>query len=288
MNAPATVKPLYASPDRYGKTLVDEFDVTWTTSYIDRGSPVGPALKGPSLDGYRFPDPRESYRFEGLEDWCDENSNHYRIVWVGDLWERATFMRGMEQLLLDVELYPRFVEDLLEGITEYILGTMDILFENCRFEAIAVSDDYGTQKDLIISPGSWRRFVKPRLCRIYAAAKGKGISVFHHSCGNITSIVPDLIELGLDILHPVQSEAMDLGMLKGEFGDDLTFCGGLGTQMLLPRGSPCDVRDEVRRLQSEMGRGGGYILEPGITVQADVPLDAVLAMIEEAMGAGDS
>ncbi len=283
MNAPISIKPLYASPDRYGETIEDEFGVVWSTSHIDRGSPIGPCLREPTLSGYRFPDPSEGYRFEGLEEWCSANEGHYRILWVGDLWERATFMRGMEELLVDIELHPSFVDALLVGIGNYIVGTLDVLLERFSFEAIALSDDYGTQKDLIISPESWRRLVKPRLREIYDHAKSSGRDVFHHSCGNVTSVIPDLIDLGLDILHPIQPEAMDILALKHSYGKSLTFCGGLGTQDILPYGDPREVRDEVKRLKQEMGHCGGYILEPGITLQADVPLQNLLAMIEEAM-----
>ena len=283
MNAPNSIKPLYASPDSYGDTIEDEFGVIWSTSYIDRGAPIGPCLREPTLAGYRFPDPSEEYRFEGLKEWSAENSDQYRILWVGDLWERATFMRGMEDLLIDVTRNSAFVSALLGSIGDYSLGTMELLFERCEFEAIALSDDYGTQKDLIISPESWRRFVKPSLRAIYDLAKRKGKAVFHHSCGNVSAVIPDLIDLGLDILHPIQPETMDILALKRSYGKDLTFCGGLGTQNTLPHGNPCEVRDEVKRLKEEMGRGGGYILEPGITLQADVPLPNLLAMIEEAL-----
>ena len=282
MNAPASIKPLYADPGTFGETARDEFGVVWTTSRVDRGAPVGPCLADATLDGYRFPDPAQEHRFAGLGDWCKANHERYTILWVGDLWERASFMRGMEGLLLDVALHPRFVRRLLEGIAAYILETMRILFERFAFDGIAVSDDYGGQAGMTISPESWRSLVKPFLGEIYAVARRGGRTVFHHSCGHILPIIPDLIEMGLDILHPIQPEAMDVLALKREFGRDLTFCGGLGTQSLLPRGDPNEVRQEVRRLKRELGRGGGYILEPGITVQADVPLPNLLAMIEEA------
>jgi hypothetical protein len=93
---------------------------------------------------------------------------------------------------------------------------------------------------------------------------------------------PLMLDLGLDILHPIQPEAMDIYKLKREYGKALTFCGGIRTQDLLPRGTAGEVRDEIRRLKEYMGRGGGYILEPGITLQADVPLENLVAMIEEA------
>ena len=93
-------------------------------------------------------------------------------------------------------------------------------------------------------------------------------------------MVPDWVELGLDILHPIQPEALDILELKRTFGDELTFCGGMGTQRLLVNAAPEGIREEVRRLKREMGRGGDYILEPGITIQADVPLENILVMIE--------
>lgn len=284
MTAPVTIKPLYASPETYGDTITDEFGVTWTTSEIDRGSPVGPCLREPDLSKYTFPDPSVRYRFETLGKWCEANAEHFTIIWVGDLWERATFMRGMENLLLDVVLHPKFVEDLLRGLTDYVLETMRILFERFRFDCVALSDDYGTQKALVMSPEHWRKFLKPRLAEIYGLAGKHGRTVFHHSCGNNTAIIGDFIDVGLDILHPIQPEAMDIVALKREYGKELSFCGGVRTQDLLPRGTPEEVRAEVRRLKHEMGRGGGYILEPGITVQADVPVENIAAMIDEARG----
>jgi uroporphyrinogen decarboxylase len=282
MNGTKSVKPLYAAPAEYGLEITDEFGVTWTTSDIDRGSPIGPCLPEPDLAGYRFPDPSAAYRFEHLADWTAANAEHYTFLWVGDLWERATFMRGMEPLLLDLTLHPRFVEALLRGLTDHILRTMEILFSRFTFDGVALSDDYGTQRGLLMSPAHWRRFVKPRVAEIYGLAKRNGRTVFHHSCGHIVPIIGDLIDLGLDILHPIQPEAMDIVQLKRDFGPHLTFCGGIRTQDLLPHGTPQQIRDEVRRLKDVMGQGGGYILEPGITLQDDVPLANLLAMIEAA------
>jgi len=287
-----SVKPQYASPAHFGPTVVDEFGVVWSTNEIDRGSPViadeasadgaSAALPAPELRGYRFPDPAAEYRFEHLGQWCTANRSHFTIIWVGDLWERATFMRGMENLLLDVAINPAFVRELLRRLADYILQTMEILFARFEFDAIALSDDYGTQRSMLISPACWRALIRPLLFEIFSAAKRRGRFTFLHSCGNVEPIIPDLMDLGLDILHPIQPEAMDILALKRQFGRDLTFCGGLRTQDLLPRGTPDQIRDEVRRLKQTMGAGGGYILEPGITVQADVPLENMLAMIDEA------
>jgi hypothetical protein len=149
MSVPSSIKPLYAEPDTYGPIIKDEFGVMWTTSYIDRGAPIGPCLRKPDLTHYRFPDAHREYRFSGLPQWCEENSLHYTIIWVGDLWERATFMCSMEKLLTYVVTDDSFVEALLHGITDYILQTMDIVFERCKFDGIALSDDYGAQNAIL-------------------------------------------------------------------------------------------------------------------------------------------
>jgi uroporphyrinogen decarboxylase len=282
MTGTSSPKPLYASPAQYGPRITDEFGVTWTTSDIDRGSPIGPCLPEADLSGYRFPDPSAGERFAHLAEWCTANAGHFTFVWVGDLWERATFMRGMEPLLLDLSLHPRFVEALLRGLADYILKTMDILFSRFEFDGVALSDDYGTQRGMLMSPAHWRRYLKPLVAEIYQLAKRHGRKIFHHSCGNIVPIVGDLIDAGLDVLHPIQPEAMDIAELKRKFGARLTLCGGIRTQDLLPHGTPQEVRSEVQRTRDVMGKGGGYILEPGITLQADVPLANLLALIEQA------
>jgi len=282
-SAPRSVKPLYGTPGDPLREICDEFGVAWCMSDMDRGTPVGPPLAEPDLAGYRFPDAAAPWRYEGFAEWCARNSAHYTVVWVGDLWERATFMRGMENTLTDLALHPKFVRALLRGLTDFILETMENLFATASFDAVALSDDYGTQRGMIMSPRDWRRFIRPRLAEIYDLAKRHGRTVFHHSCGNIRPIIGDMIDVGLDILHPIQPEAMDVFRLKREFGRHLTFCGGVRTQDLLPTGTPEEVRREVRTLKRVMGEGGGYILEPGITLQADVPTENMVAMIEEAL-----
>lgn len=281
MSGAKSAKPLYADPARFGPTLADEFGVIWTTSTEDRGVPIGPCLSEADLRGYKFPDPSAAYRFEDVGAWCERNRDHFTIFWVGDLWERATFMRGMENALMDVALAPAFVEELLERIAQYIMDTMTILFERFRFDGIAVSDDYGSQKSLAISPADWRRLIKPPLAKIYALAKRNGRTVFHHTCGHVEPIVGDMIEIGLDILHPIQPEANDIDRLKREFGRFVTLCGGIRTQDLMTWGTPRDIRDEIRSLKKTMGQGGGYILEPGITLQGDVPIENLAAMVDE-------
>jgi len=276
-----SIKPIYADPDEHGPVIRDEFGVIWSTNKIDRGAPIGPCLSNPSLTDYVFPDPKEEYRYEGIGNWCNHNAHHFTLIWVGDLWERATFMRGMNDLLLDTAVNINFVEVLIKRIADYIMQTMKILFERFKFDCIALSDDYGSQKTMLMSPRTWRNLVKPCLSDIFRLAKENSRYIFLHSCGNIEPIIPDLIDIGLDILHPVQPEAMDPFEIKKKYGDDLTFCGGIGTQRLLPYGTTDEIRRKIRELKDIMGQGGGYIIEPGITIQSDVPLANVIAMIDE-------
>ena len=183
---------------------------------------------------------------------------------------------------MDVATDRNFVKKLMRGIADYYIETMKIIDDRFDFECFGISDDYGTQKDLMISPKDWRDIVKPFLAEIGDYAKGSGKDLMLHSCGNISSIIGDLIDVGIDIIHPIQPEVMDIYNLKKEFGKYVTFQGGLNTQELLPFGSPDEIKKEIVKLKREIGKNGGYILEPGITVQGDIPLENMISMIEEA------
>ncbi|NQT82233.1 hypothetical protein HQ563_04375 [bacterium] len=274
-------KPLYADPQVYGETITDQFGVVWSTSRIDRGSPIGPPLKEADLSRYSFPSPDDPKRFAGLDQEVARRRDRFLIAVIGDLWERAGFMRGLGNLCVDVLENPKFVEELLEAMKEYVIRTLEHLVRY-KPDGVFLSDDYGTQSGLMIAPRHWQRLVKPRLKEIYLAAKRRGLVVMHHTCGDVVEIVPDLIEIGLDILHPIQPETMDIFALKRDFGKDLTFCGGIGTQHLLPKGTPSEIRETVRKTMDVMAQGGGYVLEPGITLQDDVPIENMVAVIEAA------
>ena len=278
---PNSKKPLYADPGIYGSRLKDEFGVTWVLSEHDRGVPI-PCLHEADLSDYRFPNAVDAYRFSDLASWNTENVEYYRTNWVGDLWERACFMRGLENILADIFIHKKFVHELMRGITDYILVTMDIMAKDDNFECFGLSDDYGMQRSLLMSPETWRTMVKPYVKEIFDFAKKCNRDMLLHSCGNLHEIIGDLVDMGLDILHPIQPEAMDIYRLKSEYGRHITFQGGMRTQDLLPHGKTVEIREEVKKLKERMGKDGGYILEPGITVQGDVPLQNLIAMIEEA------
>ena len=274
-------KPLYASPEEYGPRITDEFGVTWSASDRDRGAPIGHPLAQGTFDGYVFPDPHRAQRWETVAEAAEQYADQFRLGVIGDLWERACFMCGIENLLIYLSIAPAFVHELLDRLCDYNVATLEGL-ATFKPDGVFISDDYGFQDRLMVAPATWRTFVGPRLARMLEAAQRHGLVSMLHSCGHVSPIVPDLIDMGLDILHPIQPEAMDVFDLKREFGTDITFCGGISTQQTLNRGTPEEVREEVLLKAEQLGRGGGYILEPGITIQADVPVENMVALIQAA------
>ena len=274
-------KPLYASPEQYGPSVTDQFGVVWSTSNLDRGYPIHHPLTEPTLSSYELPDPWAPERWASVPERAQKYPHQFRLAVVGDLWERAHFMRGLDNLLMDLHTDPNFVHDLLGRICDYNLATLQGMVP-FQPDGVFISDDYGLQRRLMMSPSHWRKFIKSHLARLFAAARKHDLVTMLHSCGDLSAIIPDLIEIGLDILHPIQPEAMDVFALKRQYGRHITFCGGISTQCTLPYGTPVDVNREVNTKAAELGKGGGYILEPGITLQADVPLANLVALVEAA------
>jgi uroporphyrinogen decarboxylase len=185
----------------------------------------------------------------------------------------------MEELLVDMIEAPTWVERLMDAITDYQLAVLDGALKY-NLDGILFGDDWGQQSGLIFSPRLWRRFIKPRLARMFAKVKAAGKAVFLHSCGKIQTLFPDLIEIGLDVFNPFQPEVMDVTEVKKQYGRNLCFYGGVSIQRLLPYGTPEEIRSEVRRLMKEIGQDGGYIVAPSHAMPPDIPLENILAFIE--------
>jgi uroporphyrinogen decarboxylase len=267
---------------RIGSDLIeDEYGVIWKNLPENRGYVEHRPLIKPDLSGYEFPDPYASGRFDGVQERMEAHKDMFHLAWTGDLFERAHFMRGLTDLLMDLHLNPQFVHDLLDNILVFLMGNVDQL-AGIGVDGIFLSDDYGNQSSLLMSPDHWRGFIKPRLKDLFAKIKSKGLFTFLHSCGNVSEIIPDLIEIGLDVLHPIQPEAMDIYSLKAKFGGKIVFYGGISTQRTLPRHDPEEVKKEVIKTTEIMSEGGGYILAPGITLQKDIPLENILAFVQVA------
>jgi uroporphyrinogen decarboxylase len=197
------------------------------------------------------------------------------------LFELAWEMRGLDGLLMDFMANKAFAEYLLDRITS-IRCDMAARYAKAGVDILRLGDDFGTQHSLIMSPAMFREMLKPRLAAIIAAAKEQNpdILIFFHSDGSITPLIEDLIEIGVDVLNPVQPECIDLVDVKKKFGDRLSFWGGVGTQTTMPFGSPQEVKQAVKRVIEILGSGGGAVLAPTHALQPDVPWENVVAFFE--------
>ena len=153
-----------------------------------------------------------------------------------------------------------------------------------QIDIIGSGGDIGTQRGMMLSPDLWRKHIKPYSKQLIRTFKDMGLTTFYHSCGSIVPVIDDFIEMGLDILDPIQPLAagMSAEELKPRFGDRLTFHGGIDEQELLPRSTPAEVCSEVRRLIQILGKGGGYIACSAHAIQPDTPVENIVALYEAA------
>jgi len=259
----------------------DEWGVVWNqTVDKDIGVPEDYVLKHRSLDGCVLPDPLDPRRYAGLPAFIEANRDRFRVISVGfSLFERAWALRSMTELMVDMLQAPDFVDGLLDAIMQYQLAVINEMLKY-DVDAVMFGDDWGQQSGLLFGPHLWRRFIKPRVARMYGAVKQAGKAVFIHCCGKVQSLFPDLIEVGLDVFNPFQPEVMDPYGIKRQFGHALTFYGGMSVQKLLPFGTPHEIRDETRRLMDEVGRDGGFIIAPSHDMPGDIPIENMIAFIE--------
>ncbi|HVP18103.1 MAG TPA: uroporphyrinogen decarboxylase family protein [Spirochaetia bacterium] len=197
---------------------------------------------------------------------------------------------GIEGTLVRMHLEPRVIEAALRRLEDFLLGFFSRMLAKAGHAADLVyfGDDFSTQKGLMISPEQWRRFLLPTYRRLFSLIKGHGKYVWFHSCGSFHEVMGDLIDAGMDVWETVQVQAAgnDPRELKRKYGGNITFYGGISTQTTLPRGSPEDVRREVRDRISVLGEGGGYIVGADHGIMPDVPMENVLAMYDEAKHSG--
>lgn len=199
----------------------------------------------------------------------------------------ATELVGMEEFFIKMHTHPEVIEAVLGKVADFYCELAVRFFEvaDGLLDIFFFGDDFGTQRDLIMSPEAWRRFCKPYLVRLNDLGKQAGLKTMFHSCGAVRKIMPDLIEMGLDAINPVQlkAEGMDLAGLKRDFGDKITFHGGLDHQQILPFGSEDEVRAEVRRVIDIMAPGGGFCLAASHDLLLrEFPVENILAMFDEA------
>ena len=259
----------------------DVFGVVWDRS-IDRdiGNVVGCLLPEPTLQGYQFPDPLDPRFFAAIAERIERFPHRFRVFQIGfSLYERAWTLRGMENLLADFHEHPQFVRDLFDRIADYNIAQVREALKH-DIDAIYFGDDWGQQRGLQMGPRIWREFLYPVLCRMYGVVRQAGKFVMIHSCGDVDELFDDLIAAGVNCFNPFQPEVMDVEQLLPRYRGRLAFHGGMSTQRTLPFGTADEVRAETRRLL-ELGREGGYIFAPAHDVEGDVPLENILAFLEE-------
>jgi uroporphyrinogen decarboxylase len=223
--------------------------------------------------------------YDNVARLADESDKYLLATIYGSHFEKAYFARGIENFLADMASEPEFARKLLQRVVDYNMTMLDLLLSAPGIDGVLLGSDWGTQLDLLMSPDVWDEMIRPGEQAEYDLIHSYGKDAWVHSCGQISRLVPRLVEMGLDVLNPIQPECMSLEWLHEEFGDDLAYYGGITTQTVLPFGNPDEVRAEARRVRDLLGNGGtggGYIFAPSQDLQDDVPAENMLALLEVA------
>jgi uroporphyrinogen decarboxylase len=278
-----------------GSEYVDEWGVGWVSMPYTTPFGVGhyteprlhPLADADDVARYLPPDPGRPELYTDSERLIAEHGARYWIVGstVTTIFETAWALRGLEQLLTDFVEDPELADAILDIPYRYHLAAAETLVR-MGVDMIWLGDDVGHQQGMLISPRHWRRFLKPRMAHIIERLKAinPGVKVAYHTDGCVYAIIPELIEIGLDVLNPIQPAAMDPSRLKREYGKELCFWGSMDEQYTLPFGTPDQVHEEVASRIATLGTDGGLILAPTHHLQLDTPLENFWAMVEAVTG----
>ncbi len=266
----------------------------WGMKFVDQGIyyefyeyPLANATSAEDIKNYNFPDPFAEGRFDEAQKTIDKFGKTHAIV--ADLetafFETAWYLVGLEKLLMDMALGEEYVDILFDKVMEVNVPVGKKLIE-MGADILWAGDDFGSQKQMLIAPEMWRHYFKPRIREMIQEFKSvnSDIKIAWHSCGSIIPIIPDFIEIGLDILNPIQPLAaqMEPNFLKDSFGKELVFFGGIDIQDLLPHGTPEQIKAEVKRRNDILGKNGGYIIAPAHNIQDDTSIENIMAFFDAA------
>lgn len=268
--------------------LVDDFGFSFRpigpyTEIVDR--PLATANTREDVERFQPPDLNDPAIWEWAQSQISTYKDQFAIM--GNLettiFELSWNLVGLEKFLMDLHDEKEYVSALLDKIQSYSL-TCGLKMIEMGVDVIWTGDDFGTQTGMLISPGLWRTVFKPRMAQLFRAFKEANpvLKIAYHSDGAIRPIIPDLIEIGMDVLNPIQPKAhgMELGELKAEYGDVLTFFGGVDEQEVLPFGDVAQVREEVRLRIEQASANGGFVIAPAHNIQPDTPLQNVYAFFD--------
>jgi uroporphyrinogen decarboxylase len=265
----------------------DEWGTHWAHAFGGVGATTidNPIKEWCQLDDYlahRMPDPHAPGRLDRARAvLADYGEQKYCMAMLPlALFERLHCLRGMENTFYDLYEHEREVSRLCEALTEYLV---QLIRDWCQtsISAVFLTDDWGSQEGLMVAPKMWKKYFSAHYRRVFDEIHHGDKDVIFHSCGNVMQIIPELIDLGIDVLDPVQPAAMDVSGVARCFGGKVSFCGGINDQRL-ETNSPQEVRDEVHRTIATLGTpfGNGYIVGPANVVTPTVPFENIKALFE--------
>jgi uroporphyrinogen decarboxylase len=254
--------------------------------YDERTFPLAGEITVTDVARYPWPDPHDPIRKQGLKERVQEiHRAGYAAVlnMPSALVHKTQYLRGFEDWFMDFARDQRLLAVLFDAVLEVSLAMCEELLAEVGSEVdvLLSADDLGIQRGLMVSPDGYRALIKPRHATYFRLLHDRSpAKVLFHTCGSVVDILDDLVDIGVDVLHPVQVSArgMDPAQLKKRWGDRLAFWGAIDTQRVLCQGSVEDVQAEVARRIEELGPGGGYVLGAVHNIQPDVPVENVLAM----------
>ncbi len=245
------------------------------------------------LDSYDWPDPREMFDYSGIRGQALQlyHDGDYAIVGSmgspGNIFEQSWYLRGMTEFFMDLVDNKDFAHALMSKITQIRKQNADCFLREVgeHLDVFQLADDLAMQNGPYMSPDLYREMIKPYQIELFEFVKSlTSAKIYYHSCGSITRLLDDLIDVGVDILNPVQvtAEGMETDQLKQRFGKRLSFWGAIDTTEILPNGTTGDVRNEVRRVIHDLAPGGGFVLSSVHNLQPDIPPENIMAMFEAA------